>query len=449
VEAQVKLHSYQLRAIEHLHRTRRAGLFMDMGLGKTATALSALTPEHLPALVVAPKRVAAETWPAERELWRPDLSLQTVLGPPSARRAALRSEADIHVIGRDNLADAREYAGRWRTLIIDELSGYKNRASVRWKQAKVQAQSTPHVWGLTGTPSPNGLMDLWSQVFLLDGGARLGKTLTGFRQRYFVEGRRLPNGVVTRWDPRAESADQIQRLLADLCLSMSADDYLELPEVTINLVPVPLTPDVRRQYERLREQLVLDLRELGLPVFTARNSAALTNRLTQITAGFLYPDRDDPTAPADLPPTRLHSLKTEALQAIIEETGSPVLVFYRYKEELAELQRAIPGLHTIDEPNIIARWNSGDVPVLAAHPASAGHGLNLQHGGHTVCWTTVPWSLEEWQQANGRLARQGQTRPVIVHVLACPGTVDVEIARRLRTKESVQDTLMAYLGDVL
>jgi SNF2 family DNA or RNA helicase len=433
----VELHSYQQRAVDFLRRTPRAGLFLDMGYGKTATTLSALTPDHLPALVVAPKRVAEHVWPVEQQLWRPDLTLALAAGPARQRAEAIARGADITVIGRDNLADVK---GRYRTLILDELSGFKTRTTLRWKAGRVLAGRAEYCWGLTGTPAPNGLMDLWAQVFLLDGGERLGDTLGGFRSRFFYPGQQLPNGIITSWIPRPEAQEKIQSLISDICLSM--DGELDLPPVVYNTVSLDLPPAARRAYQTLKRDLVVSLDLLGGDVHSATNAAVLTNRLSQLSAGFLY---DDDGLGGW---SQVHTEKIEALREVIDGTGSPVLVFYHYKAEREMILAALPQARCVDDPGCIEAWNRGEVSVLLAHPASAGHGLNLQHGGHTVVWTTLPWALELWQQGNARLARQGQQHPVIVHVLQAADTIDAVIRARLESKTYTQDMLLDHLSDL-
>lgn len=453
----LKLHGYQEAAVAYLRGRPRAALFLDMGLGKTASVLRALDPEHLPVLVVAPKRVAETTWPAEVAKWRPDLTIQVASGAPARRAAVLRSTADIIVVSRDNVADAVEVGGRFRTLVLDELSSFKTKSSLRWKSAskviKAMCAATPtaRVWGLTGTPSPNSLMDLWAQVYLLDQGERLGSTLTGFRARYFVAGRQLANGVVTEWILRENAAERIHEKLEDIALSMTTEGrLLDLPETTFNRVEVPLPPKVRQAYKEMKRDYLVDLTDLGLlgQVRTAINAAVLTSKLSQMSAGFLYPDEH--LDPGPRPWVPLHQEKVRTLLEIVEGTGSPVLVFYRYAAEKAMIQAALPAAaHTIDEPDIVERWNRGTIPVLLAHPASAGHGLNLQFGGHTIVWTSLPWSLEEWLQANKRLSRQGQAHPVVVHTLEAPRTVDQVIWDALHEKKSIQDALIDHLESPL
>lgn len=415
---------------------------------KTAASLSALEERHLPVLVVAPKRVAENVWDVEQEKWRPDLTTKIAVGSPVQRQAALVSDADIVVISRDNLKDvlALKRSQPFRTLILDELSGFKSRASVRWKTARqiIKRQQIPHVWGLTGTPVSNGYLDLWPQVALLDGGARLGKNITTYRSRYFTPGRRLPNGTIIEWNLREEADQHIRELIADICLAMETGGRIKLPPVTYNAVPVELPKDVRTAYRELSSKLVADLREIfGGGVHTASNAAVLTSRLSQMTAGFIYPDVEDEGGTT----TRMHTEKIKAVQEVVESdhTGG-VLVFYRFAEEKVMLQEALGDqAHTIAEPNIVKRWNDGEIPVLLSHPASTGHGLNLQHGGHTVVWTSLPWDLEQWDQANKRLARQGQQHPVVIHMVLANKSIDHLIRLRLEEKTVVQKGLLDYL----
>lgn len=398
--------------------------------------------------MIAPKRVAETVWPTETDLWRPDLTLATAKGSPAARAAALASGADIVTLGRDNLKDlwATQRTFPFRTVIIDELSGFKSRASKRWRMMKkiVDAGPVNHVWGLTGTPTPNGLLDLWAQIALLDGGDRLGKNITTYRGRYFTPGRRLPSGIITEWLLREGADGQIFSAIDDICLSMETEGRVTLPAVTHNPVRVALPAPVKKVYGELEKELIVDLKEIfDGEVHTAANAAVLTSKLSQIAAGFVYVDDADLR---EMAYTWLHDEKLKAVGEIVEGTGgSPVLVFYRFRPEREALLRAFPEARTIDEPGVIDAWNAGQVPLLLAHPQSAGHGLNLQHGGHTIVWTSIPWSLEDWQQANKRLVRQGQKHPVVIHTLLAKGTVDPRIRARLDDKTSVQDTLLAFM----
>lgn len=408
--------------------------------------LEALTPAHLPALIVAPKRVAAEVWPVESEKWRPDLSFVRAVGTPNQRYEALQYGADVTVIGRENLADAlsrTRTTPKWRTLVLDELSGYKGRG-VRWKTARDVSRRVSHTWGLTGTPAPNGYLDLWPQVALLDEGVRLGKNITTYRGRYFMPGRQLPNGIISQWSLREGADEKIWAKISDICLSMT--DRIELPPLVVNPVLVDLPPAVRAAYDKFKKELVVDLEVLGGMTHSAGGAGVLTNRLSQMAAGFIY--QDDRVSADQY--TWLHDAKLEAALEVVENTGSPVLVFYRYVPERDALLRTLPGARSIQEDGVIGDWNRGRVPVLVAHPQSAGHGLNLQGGGHTTLWTSLPWGLEEWQQGNARLARPGQAHDhVVAHVLMAKRSVDQVILDRLENKTDVQDSLRAALESPL
>lgn len=398
-------------------------------------------------MVNAPKRVAEEVWPVEVPKWRPDLTVAIAAGTPKQRQAALESGADIVVIGRDNLADAVPYASRFKTHIIDELSGFKSRASQRWKTAKRINKDRPNVWGLTGTFAPNGLLDAWPQMYLLDEGRSLGTSITAYRERYYTAGRQLSNGVVTEWHMRPGAEKRIHALLETSCLAMTTEGRIDLPPTTYNDVTVPLTPQIRKLYKQFKSDLVVDARLLGGEIHSAANAAVLTGKLSQITAGFLYVDDADLRGHAT---TFLHKEKVNACREIIEGTGSPVLVAYHYQAELALLKEGLGAMaHTIDEPNIVERWNRGEIPVLLVHPASAGHGLNLQHGGHTIIWASLTYSLEEYMQLNKRLSRQGQKNPVVIHHLISPKTVDPAMKLVLEGKRSVQDAVMEHLESPL
>lgn len=443
----MKLHDYQEIARDFLIQNPRGCLFLDMGLGKTAATLSALRPEQLPALVVAPKRVAERVWPTEAKIWRPDLTLEVAAGAKAKREKILLEEKrDIIVISRDNLRDVLEVKRKtpFRTVIIDELSGFKNRSSIRWRAMRkiVSSPTVTHVWGLTGTPSPNGLMDLWAQMYLIDGGERLGKTLGQFRDRYFRAGRRLPNYVVIEWVILPGAAQAIHEKLEDIVLSMETEGRIKLPPVTVNTIEVDLPPRVRDIYRTMKKDLVVNLDMLGGEVHSAKNTAILTSKLSQIASGFMYVDDADIRGGEY---QILHEEKMKVLSEIVEAQESPVLVFYIYEAELEMIRKTLPQARHIDEPGVLDEWDHGTVEVMLAHPASASHGLNLQHGGHTIVWTTLTWNLEEWDQANKRLARQGQKHPVVIHKIMARRTVDYLKEHRLLGKHDVQQALLDHL----
>lgn len=433
-----------------------------MGLGKTAILLSALEPRHLPALVIAPKRVAHSVWPQEARLWRPDLSVSLASGSPQRRFAGMAAPADITVMTRDVTGDLRKFGGhgmparRWKTLIVDESSSVKNKNTSRWRNVAswLRSQDTPaHVWLSSGTPSPNHLIDLWAQIWMLDQGDRLERTLGGYRGRYFTPGQQLSTGVVTSYTPRPEAPAKIHDLLSDILVSMESVDYLpDLPEQVDNRIEIDLPEQVKATYKAMKDRAVC---EVAGEQFSASTAGALSNRLTQITAGFLYrhPDDADTLDEAlrreelsEKEAVRLHTSKVEAITEVVEGSSGGVLIFYRYRAELRMLKKAFPEAETVDAPDVIERWNNGDVPMLLAHPASAGHGLNLQHGGHTIIWSSLPWSLEEWMQANKRLQRQGQKNTVVIHRLIVPGTVDEVVERALNDKKDVQQALLDYVA---
>jgi SNF2 family DNA or RNA helicase len=448
------LRPYQRTAVAHLHGRNRAALFLDMGLGKTCICLTALRPSDLPALVVAPKRVAEEVWHVEGEKWRPDLRVGRAIGSPKARDAVLRDPSlDVVVISQENIKDPAIGAREYSTFIIDELSGYGARGA-RWKAARriIMRGDVDNVWGLTGTPVPNGYEALWPQMYLLDGGHRLGKTLTVFRQKWFDRGRQLPNGAVYGRKLLPGADKEIMAALEDIAMSMTRKDSgVEVQEPIWNEVTVPLPAKVLALQDRLREELVLDLEDLGLGhmIHTADTAAALGNRLSQISAGFMYEDTElAQMANRAKRVSWLHDERSKAVEEIVDGTGgSPVLVFYRYLPELEMLKKRFKDkLHTPKEDGWFRKWDKGQLPILAAHPKSIGHGLNMQYGGHTAVWTSPTWDLEQWDQGNSRLPRPGQENQVVVHMLTAPGTVDAKIYKALRKKASVQDAFLEYLS---
>lgn len=437
----MKLHDYQEVARDFLRGRPQAGLFLDLGLGKTAVALTSLEERHLPALAIAPKRVAENVWQEERDLWRPDLGISLAVGEPAKRRAALDAGADLTVISRDNLKDA--IGRRYKTIILDELSSFKGgHSAARWKGARKITTLAENVWGLTGTPAPNGYLDLWPQIFLLDRGERLGTSVVGYRNRYFISTQQIWNGkqyVDVGYELREGAEEKIKGLIEDICLYMEAADYLPLEEPTFNTIELKLPPGIRKLYDQMRKDLVLDMELLGGEIFSAANQAILSNKLCQITAGFIFSDAQDGTF------TELHRIKLDALQEIRDGTGDNLLVFYNFIPEMQRIRQTFPEAVMLDEPGAYAAWNRGEIPMMLCHPASAGHGLNLQRGGHTIVWSSLTWDLELFLQANGRLARQGQQHPVIIHKLIFPDTVDVVQDDRLAGKETTQDGFLDHM----
>lgn len=439
-------HGYQKRAIQMVIDKPKMGLFLSMGLGKTVITLTAIQDlmydyfEITKVLVIAPLRVAEDTWSRESEKWDHlrDLRISKILGAAAQRKAAVEAEADIYVLNRENVVWLVENCRRWDfdMIVIDELSSFKNPQSKRFRALRKVIVKSPRVIGLTGTPSPNSLMDLWAQVYLLDRGERLGRTLGAYREEFFQPGAR--NGyVVYKWDLRQGAREAIEKRISDLCVSMSAKDYLTLPKRIDNVIPIKLSEQELELYKTLESEQLLHLSEEDDIV--ALSAAAVMTKLLQIANGRAYNTEGEPVD--------IHRKKLEALQEIIEDTDSPVLVFYSFRHDLEAIRGSVPEARELGGPKDIKDWNEGRVRVLLAHPASVGYGLNLQDGGHTIVWYGLTWSLELYQQANARLYRQGQGKPVIIHHLVAEGTVDEQVMKALEAKDMSQAALLAALKE--
>lgn len=391
-------------------------------------------------LVIAPKRVAEDTWSREHEKWDhlSGLRISKVLGTPAQRMKALKAEADIYVIGRDNVKWLVELMGKswpFDMVVIDELSSFKNPSAQRFKALRKVIPASDRVVGLTGTPSPNGLMDLWAEIYLLDRGERLGTTISAYREKYFRAGAR--NGyIVYKWEPYSYSQKEIERKISDICMSMSAEDYLELPERIDNEIKIRLSKKEMKQYNQMERDQLLRIDDEAV---VALNAAAVMNKLLQMANGSVYADGGDVV--------KIHEKKLDALEEIIDTTGEPVLVFYSFRHDLEAIKKRIPDARELESSEDIARWNRGEIPVLLCHPASVGYGLNLQDGGHVIVWYGLTWSLELYQQANARLYRQGQQKAVIIHHLIAEGTVDEQVMRALQHKDTSQRALLAALKE--
>lgn len=443
-------YEYQTKAIQRVESCKAVGLFLDMGLGKTVITLTAVKDliedfEIFRVLVIAPKRVAEDTWTREHEKWDhlAELRISKVMGTPRQREKALETDADVYVIGRDCVQWLVEYYQRKRNgwpfdmLVIDELSSFKNPQAKRFRAIKKALPFTRHIVGLTGTPSPNGLMDLWAQVYLLDQGERLGRTIGSYREKYFRPGKQ--NGyVVFQWEPLKGAQDAIEDKLRDLCLSMSAEDYLELPERLDRVVPVKLTEKELAAYNTMERESLIELENREEAV-VGLNAASVMNKLLQIANGRVY------TSEGNI--LKVHEEKLDALEEIADTAQGPVLVFYSFRHDLEAIRERFPDARTLEGAEDIASWNEGRIPMLLAHPASVGYGLNLQAGGHVIVWYGLTWSLEHYQQANARLYRQGQDHTVIVHHLVAEGTVDEQVMRALEKKDTSQAALLQALKD--
>lgn len=406
------------------------------------------------ALVIAPLYVADVTWEDERDKWDHlrKLRLSKILGTEKQRIAGLTATADVYVINRENVKWLIEYYIKRKKpwpfdmVVVDESSSFKSNSSQRFKALKKATPITDRVILLTGTPDPNGEMDLWSQTYLLDGGERLGKTLTEYRNRYFTPGRRNGN-IIYEWLPREGAKEAIFAKLSDVMISLTAADYLKMPERIDNVVKLRMPPEAKEQYERMEEECILEL-ESGDVV--AGNKAAVTNKLLQMANGAVYyevpeADEDGVVTGWQRKWVQIHEAKLDALEEIVEDYGQPLVVFYSFQHDFERLMSRFAKYDpaVIRSRKDIEAWNRGEVRLLFAHPASVGHGLNLQAGGSMVVWFGLPNNLEWYQQANARLYRQGQKRTVVITHLLMEGTQDVSVMRGLKGKTLNQDELIA------
>jgi len=439
-----QLHDYQKEAGRYIMERRASGLFLDMGLGKTVSTLTAINKliyEELEldtVLVIAPKRVAATVWRDELQNWEhlEKLSITVISGSAKQRRAALREKTNIYTIGRENVAWlVAEYGGHalpFDMLVIDESSSFKNHKSVRFKALKRVVEAFKKVVLLTGTPAPNGLIDLWAQIYLLDGGQRLGRFVTNYQKNYF---NRAYNGF--GFDIRKEAEGMIYKEIEDICMSMSAADYLELPERTTTDIRVELSAAELAAYKAFERDKVLELVESGEEI-GALNAAGLANKLQQYADGHVYDEDHNAHA--------VHAAKLDALEEFIEAAnGRPVLIGWAFRHTRDAIIKKLAKYNprTMEDEQTIRDWNAGKIRVLLMHPASGGHGLNLQAGGHFIIWAGLTWSLELYQQFNARLDRQGQTHPVTVAHLITSGTIDRDIRRALDGKKTKQNALLS------
>ena len=439
-------YAYQQHATEHIIGNPAAGLFLDMGLGKTVSTLTAIDKlmnedlEVNKVLVIAPKRVAEDTWITEKDKWDHlrHLKLSLVLGTEKQRKQALAAKADIYVINRENVVWlVAMYSNKFPfdMVVIDELSSFKSAKAQRFKALRQVRPLMTRVVGLTGTPAPNSLIDLWPQLYLLDQGQRLGKTITSYREKYFRPVSSNGNVVYKYGLKKDTQPQEIYSLIGDICISMKAKDYLQLPERISRMVPVVLHDGLLKKYQEFEREQVLALVEGG--EISAMNAAALNTKLLQFANGAVYDDSRNYH--------EIHDEKLDALEEIIENAnGTPVLIFYSYRHDVERIKTKLKKYHPeeLAGSDHIKQWNEGKVSVMLAHPASAGHGLNMQAGGNIIVWFGLSWSLELYQQANARLDRQGQTKPVIVHHLVAKGTMDEDVVKALESKAAGQDALM-------
>ena len=445
-------HAYQQHCIDQILKVKKLGLFLDMGLGKTITTLTAIRELKYnrflvrKVLVIAPKKVAEGTWTKEKDKWDHTkiLRVSQVLGSQAKRIRALNTPADLYIINRENVVWlVNYYRNSWPfdMVVVDESSSFKSHSAKRFKALAAVSPRIDRMVELTGTPSPNGLDDLWAQIYLLDGGDRLGKKYTHFRERYFQPDKRGADGMVYSYAAKPGTQESILKRISDICISMKAEDYLQLPDITFHEIPVELDEKSRKAYSDLERQMVLELPEDEENI-SVTSAAALSNKLLQLANGAVYDD--------DHAVHEVHTCKIEAFLELIESLqGKPVLVFYNFQHDRERILKALSGSGlrvrelktTQDEDD----WNARKIDILLTHPASSAYGLNLQQGGNHVVWFGLTWNYELYTQANKRLHRQGQTEKVIIHHLVCSGTRDEDVMTALQKKDDVQNWVMESL----
>lgn len=435
-----KPHNYQQFATDFILNQNICCLMLDMGLGKTVITLTALWQLALDSfdvsrvLVIAPKRVAEDTWPKELAKWEhlTGLTSSLVLGSAAERKAALQKKAFLYIINRENVAWlVKNHYWDFDMVVIDELSSFKSNKAERFKAMKKVRPMVTRIVGLTGTPAPNTLLDLWPQMYLMDMGQRLGRFIGGFRDRFFLPDKRNRE-IVYSYKPREGAEDAIYALISDICISMKAADYLDMPERIDNRIEVSMSPKERKLYDDFQKDMVLSI---GDEELDAANAAALSNKLLQMANGAVYGE-DKKAIP-------IHDRKLDALEDLVEAAnGKPLLVAYWYKHDLQRIKARFKNARCIDTAKDIDDWNAGKIPLALIHPASAGHGLNLQDGGCTIVWFGLTWSLELYQQLNARLWRQGQKHTVVIHHIITKGTHDEDVMRALENKDTCQSALI-------
>ena len=442
-----KPHDYQQYAIDYIETHPIAAVLLAMGLGKTSITLTAIfnllfdSFEVHRVLVIAPLRVARDTWTAEVDKWDhlQNIICSVAVGTETERKAALMRQADIYIINRENVQWLIEESGipfTFDMIVIDELSSFKNHNTKRFKSLLKVRPKVSRIVGLTGTPASNGLMDLWAEFRILDMGQRLGRFITKYRTDYFMPDKR--NGqIIYSYKPLPYAEDAIFRKISDITISMKSTDHLQMPELVSSEYEVHLSDEEKQKYTNLKQELVLSL---GDAEITAANAASLSGKLSQMANGAIYDDNGEVI--------QIHDRKLDALEDIIEAAnGNPILVAYWFKHDYDRISERLKKCHIpfskLDTSDSIRRWNNGEIPVALIHPASAGHGLNLQSGGSTLVWFGLTWSLELYQQTVARLWRQGQTsKTVVVQYIITKGTIDERIMKALRNKERTQSALI-------
>lgn len=434
-------HNYQNYAKNFILAHKVSALFLDCGLGKTITTLTAINElmydsfEISKVLIIAPLRVAQSTWKEEIEKWD-HLNLlrySIAVGDEKERLKALKQNSDIYIINRENVDWLVTKSGidfNFNMLIIDELSSFKSHTSKRFKSLLKIRPYFERVVGLTGTPSSNGLMDLWAEFRVLDLGERLGRYITHYRNEYFLPDKR--NGaVIYSYKPQPNAEERIYRRLADMTISMKSTEYLKMPELILNDIEINLDEEDQIKYKKFKKEMVMTIQEKGID---AINAASLSNKLIQLANGSIYDE--------DKKFYEVHNKKLDKLEEIIESAnGKPVLVAYWFKADKERIEKRFK-VREIKTAGDIKQWNKGMIDLALIHPASAGHGLNLQSGGSTLVWFSLTWSLELYQQTNARLYRQGQKNTVVIHHLITKNTIDEDIMKSLKRKDKTQESLM-------
>jgi SNF2 family DNA or RNA helicase len=454
------LHNYQLRMIEWIKENQKCAIWAGVGLGKTATTLTAIngllqennTHVHSSlinkVLIIAPLRVAKYVWPVEITKWEhlSGLTCTVIRGTATQRKKLLNSPAPIHIINKEmvqwlvgEMSDRKEWP--YDCVVIDESSAFKNPRSQRFKFLKKANHRITRMIQLSGTPASNGLLDVWSQMYLLDNGDRLGRTFTVYKDIYFDS-----DYMGYNWTLKQGSKERIYEKIKDKCLTLKKEDYLELPPCNKNIIMLTMADDFAQRYKELEREFILVMENEAV---TAQQAGVLSNKLLQFCGGAVYADGniEDGVFLQSINASKswitVSTEKIDALREIVDElSGDPVLVAYNYRHELTRLKEAFPRGREIVSENDINEWNKGEIPIMFVHPASAGHGLNLQHGGNNLVWFSLTWDLETYDQLNGRLDRQGQTKPVFIHHLVFRDSIEERILERLENKHLTQNDLL-------
>lgn len=434
-----KPHEYQTYATKFILNNPIAAILLEMGLGKSVITLTAINDllfdsfEIIKVLVIAPLRVARDTWTAEIAKWEHFKNIRTsvAIGTEKQRREALLADADIYLINRENVKWLVEnFNFDFDMVVIDELSSFKDHGSQRFKALRKVRPNVNRIVGLTGTPAPNGLMDLWAEIGILDMGQRLGRFIGGYRERYFLPDKRNQTTIFS-YKPREGAEEAIYEKISDICISMKSLDYLKMPECVINNVEVEMSEKEATLYQKLKKDMILPFKDGDID---AKSSVGLSNKLLQMANGAVYDEIGNAKY--------IHERKLDALEDLIEASnGKPVLIAYWFKHDIQRICERFPAVK-LDTSEDISKWNAGEIPIAIIHPASAGHGLNLQVGGSTLIWFGLTWSLELYQQTNARLWRQGQKNTVVIHHIITKGTIDEDVRKALLSKEDTQAALI-------